>query len=88
MTTATATEFPTTLTNGRTSYTVERAEGSDDKRGPAFMLHGARGAIYMMVPAIDSTPERPAWVTLGGRRSFHTPFDFVTIVDGAWFVLR
>jgi hypothetical protein len=85
MTTATA-NYPTTLRNGRTEYRVEFAETAAFERGPAFYLHGARGAHYLLAPAIDYTEANPVWILLTMKSS--NPFDFVTITNGEWDVIR
>jgi hypothetical protein len=80
------TTYPTSLTNGRTAYTVEHAPKIDTERGPSFYLRGARGALYAMMPAIDFDPSNPVWVTIPSKA--HVPFDFVTMTEGAWDVIR
>lgn len=82
----TATDFPTTLANGRTAYTVEYAPTIETDRGPSFYIRGARGAFYAMMPAIDFDPAAPVWVTIPSKA--HVPFDFVTLTDGAWDVIK
>jgi len=82
--TTTATAAPTVLRAGRTEYRVTLADQIADTRGPAFYLHGKRGATYMLVPAIDSRPGSEAWVLLTGNNSH--PFAFAAIVDGEWIV--
>ncbi|HEY7825006.1 MAG TPA: hypothetical protein VIG24_19355 [Acidimicrobiia bacterium] len=84
MTTATA--ALSTLRNGRTEYRVEYADGFAFERGPAFHVYGVRGAHYMLVPAVDYTEETPVWVLMTLKSS--APFDFATIIDGEWVVLR
>jgi len=79
----TTTTAPGTLTAGRTQYRVVLADAIVS-RGPAFYLHGKRGATYMLVPAIDFAPGNEAWVLLTGNNSH--PFAFAAIVDGEWIV--
>ena len=86
MTTTTTTNYPTILRNGRTEYRVERAEIAAFERGPAFYLHGKRGAQYLLAPAIDYTDAAPVWVLLSMTTS--VPFNFVALTDGDWNVLR
>jgi hypothetical protein len=85
MTTATA-NYPTTLRNGRTEYAVEHAPKIDTDRAPSFYIKGARGALYAMMPSVNFDLARPVWVTIPSRS--HVPFDFVTITDGEWDVIR
>jgi hypothetical protein len=86
MTTATATEYPTTLANGRTGYTVEMCNASHFGRGPAFMVTGSRGARYILAPVIDFDATAPVWVLVSGKSS--SPFEFATITNGKWDVIR
>ena len=82
----TATKYPTTLSNGRTAYAVEYAPAIETERGPSFYLRGARGALYALMPAINFDPAAPVWVTVPSKA--HVPFDFVTLTDGSWDVIK
>jgi len=84
MTTTTTTTGTDILRVGRTEYRVELAGDFTHERGPAFFLHGKRGAKYLLVPAIDYRPGNEAWVLITGNESH--PFAFAAIVDGEWTV--
>jgi hypothetical protein len=84
MTTATATDNLNVLRVGRTEYRVALADKFTHERGPAFYLHGKRGATYLLVPAINYTPTDESWVLITGNAS--QPFSFAAIVDGEWIV--
>jgi hypothetical protein len=84
--TTTTTSYPTTLRNGRTEYVVEHAPKIETDRAPSFYIRGARGALYALMPAVSFNAERPVWVTIPSKS--HVPFDFVTLTDGEWTVIR
>ena len=80
------TDYPTTLSNGRTQYEVEYAPKIETDRAPSFYIRGARGALYALMPAINFDPQEPVWVTIPSKT--HVPFDFVTLTDGEWAVIK
>lgn len=51
-----------TINNGKTDYSVERAEGAIE----VFYLTGARGATFVAAPYIDNEHLYHAW-SVGGR---------------------